>query len=61
MGTPLSKDGNHGYASRVLLAATREFEDLAEPENWPVAHRGHQGHERGGLRPPTTVTREKIA
>ncbi|MYV94678.1 hypothetical protein GT350_31360, partial [Streptomyces sp. SID1034] len=34
----LSKDGNHSYASRVMLAATREFEDLAEPEDWSVAH-----------------------
>lgn len=38
VGTALSKDGNHGYASRVMLAATREFEDLTEPEDWSVAH-----------------------
>ncbi|MCX5275430.1 helix-turn-helix domain-containing protein [Streptomyces virginiae] len=38
VGTALSKDGNHSYASRVMLAATREFEDLAEPEDWSVAH-----------------------
>ncbi|MFG2876771.1 helix-turn-helix domain-containing protein [Streptomyces sp. NPDC048337] len=38
VGTALSKDGNYSYASRVMLAATREFEDLAEPEDWSVAH-----------------------
>jgi transcriptional regulator with XRE-family HTH domain len=38
VGTALSKDGNHDYASRVMLAATREFEDLAEPDDWSVAH-----------------------
>ena len=38
MGTALSKDGNHDYAARVMLAATREFEDLAEPDDWSVAH-----------------------
>ncbi|MER5465448.1 hypothetical protein ABT010_33115, partial [Streptomyces sp. NPDC002668] len=39
VGTALSKDGNHGYAARVMRAATREFEDLAEPDDWSVAHR----------------------
>ncbi|MGW7452498.1 helix-turn-helix domain-containing protein [Streptomyces sp. NPDC054787] len=38
VGTALSKDGNHRYASRVMLAATREFEELAEPEDWSVTH-----------------------
>ncbi|MFI0982489.1 helix-turn-helix domain-containing protein [Streptomyces sp. NPDC021093] len=38
VGTALSKDGNHDYASRVMLAATREFEDLTEPDDWSVAH-----------------------
>ncbi|WP_328547779.1 hypothetical protein OG301_23035 [Streptomyces platensis] len=38
VGTSLSKDGHHGYAARVILAATREFEDLSEPEDWSVAH-----------------------
>ncbi|MEU9028268.1 hypothetical protein AB0D46_12140 [Streptomyces sp. NPDC048383] len=38
VGTALSKDGNHSYASRVMLGATRDFEDLGEPEDWSVAH-----------------------
>ncbi|MBT2383577.1 DNA-binding transcriptional regulator [Streptomyces sp. ISL-11] len=38
VGTALSKDGNHDYATRVMLAATRDFEDLAEPDDWSVAH-----------------------
>jgi hypothetical protein len=38
VGTALSKDGNHDYAARVMLAATREFEALSEPEDWSVAH-----------------------
>lgn len=38
VGTALSKDGNHDYAARVMTAATREFEDLAEPDDWSVAH-----------------------
>ncbi|WP_327703430.1 hypothetical protein [Streptomyces decoyicus] len=38
VGTALSKDGNHGYATRVMTAATREFEDLTEPDDWSVAH-----------------------
>jgi transcriptional regulator with XRE-family HTH domain len=38
VGTALSKDGQHDYATRVMLAATRDFEDLAEPEDWSVAH-----------------------
>ena len=37
-GTALSKHGNHDYAARVMLAATRDFEDLAEPDDWSVAH-----------------------
>lgn len=38
VGTALSKDGQHDYATRVMTAATREFEDLSEPEDWSVAH-----------------------
>ncbi|AGP57629.1 helix-turn-helix domain-containing protein [Streptomyces rapamycinicus] len=38
VGTALSKDGNHNYAARVMLAATREFENLSEPDDWSVAH-----------------------
>ncbi|MGW9240808.1 helix-turn-helix domain-containing protein [[Kitasatospora] papulosa] len=38
VGTALSKDGNHEYASRVMQAATRDFEDLQEPDDWSVAH-----------------------
>ncbi|MFH9422396.1 hypothetical protein [Streptomyces sp. NPDC017529] len=38
VGTALSKDGSHDYASRVMMAATRDFEDLAEPDDWSVAH-----------------------
>lgn len=34
----LSKDGQHDYATRVMKAATREFEILTEPEDWSVAH-----------------------
>ncbi len=26
------------YATRVIQAATREFEDLTEPDDWSVAH-----------------------
>ncbi|GAB2890417.1 hypothetical protein GCM10022245_27090 [Streptomyces mayteni] len=38
VGTALSKDGQHDYATRVMTAATRDFEDLAEPDDWSVAH-----------------------
>ncbi|MEU8776068.1 hypothetical protein [Streptomyces sp. NPDC048606] len=38
VGTTLSKEGQYGYATRVMLAATRDFEDLSEPEDWSVAH-----------------------
>ncbi|MEU6327348.1 hypothetical protein ABZ851_08690 [Streptomyces sp. NPDC047049] len=38
VGTALSKGGNNDYAARVMLAATREFENLAEPDDWSVAH-----------------------
>ncbi|MFD8149065.1 helix-turn-helix domain-containing protein [Streptomyces sp. NPDC059708] len=38
VGTALSKDGWHDYATRVMTAATRDFEDLAEPDDWSVAH-----------------------
>ncbi|MFI6941957.1 helix-turn-helix domain-containing protein [Streptomyces sp. NPDC050418] len=38
VGTALSKEGNHPYATTAMTAATREFEDLGEPEDWFVAH-----------------------
>ncbi|MDT0453413.1 helix-turn-helix domain-containing protein [Streptomyces hesseae] len=38
VGTALSKEGEHDYAGRVMLAATRDFEDLGEPDDWSVAH-----------------------
>jgi transcriptional regulator with XRE-family HTH domain len=37
VGTALSKDGDHDYASRVMADAAREFEDLGEAEDWSVA------------------------
>lgn len=38
VGTALSKGGEHDYATRVMKAAIRAFEELAEPEDWSVAH-----------------------
>lgn len=38
VGTALSKDGRHDYATRVMQAAIRDFEDLGEPDDWSVAH-----------------------
>jgi transcriptional regulator with XRE-family HTH domain len=38
IGTALSKEGNNEYATNVMAAATREFEELGEPEDWSVAH-----------------------
>ncbi|WP_308118344.1 helix-turn-helix domain-containing protein [Streptomyces buecherae] len=38
VGTALSKSGQCEYATSVMLAATRDFEDLAEPDDWSVAH-----------------------
>ncbi|WP_328720744.1 helix-turn-helix domain-containing protein [Streptomyces sp. NBC_00247] len=38
VGTALSKGGRHDYATRVMQAATRDFEDLTEPDDWSVAH-----------------------
>ncbi|MGP3753882.1 helix-turn-helix domain-containing protein [Streptomyces sp. IBSNAI001] len=38
VGTALSKNGRHDYATRVMQAATRDFEDLTEPDDWSVAH-----------------------
>ncbi|MEU8569144.1 hypothetical protein AB0C51_12415 [Streptomyces pathocidini] len=38
VGTALSKDGNNDHAVKVMTAATHDFEDLAEPEDWSVAH-----------------------
>ncbi|WP_318209442.1 MULTISPECIES: hypothetical protein [unclassified Streptomyces] len=37
VGTALSKDGNHDYAVRVMEEAIREFEGLAEQDDWSVA------------------------
>jgi hypothetical protein len=37
IGTALSKDGEHGHATRVMTEAAREFEDLGEAEDWSVA------------------------
>ncbi|MFF7328492.1 helix-turn-helix domain-containing protein [Streptomyces sp. NPDC008150] len=37
VGTVLSKNGDPGRAVRVMGSAVREFEDLAEPEDWSVA------------------------
>lgn len=38
VGTALSKDGQHDYATRIMQAATRDFETLTEPDDWSVAH-----------------------
>lgn len=38
IGTALSKNGEHAYATWVMTTATREFEELAEPEDWSIAH-----------------------
>lgn len=38
VGTALSKGGQHDYATRVMQTATRDFEDLTEPDDWSVAH-----------------------
>jgi tetratricopeptide (TPR) repeat protein len=38
IGTALSKEGRNDYAVQVMAAATREFEDLEEPDDWSVAH-----------------------
>lgn len=38
VGTALSKEGNNEYATAAMATATREFEDLGEPEDWSVAH-----------------------
>jgi tetratricopeptide (TPR) repeat protein len=37
IGTALSKDGQYDYATHVMAAAAREFEDLGEAEDWSVA------------------------
>ncbi|MFH9662969.1 helix-turn-helix domain-containing protein [Streptomyces sp. NPDC017248] len=37
VGTALSKEGSHAYATSVMVAATRAFEELGEPEDWSVA------------------------
>ncbi|AKN71110.1 hypothetical protein QR97_15955 [Streptomyces sp. PBH53] len=38
VGTALSKQGNNEYATQIMTAAARAFEDLGEPEDWSVAH-----------------------
>ncbi len=38
VGTALSKGGDNEYATSVMRKATREFEELGEPEDWSVAH-----------------------
>ncbi|MFF0724626.1 hypothetical protein [Streptomyces sp. NPDC004134] len=38
VGTALSKDGRHDYATRVMQSAIRDFEELAEPDDWSAAH-----------------------
>lgn len=38
IGTALSKEGKNDHAVQVMAPATREFEDLDEPEDWSVAH-----------------------
>ena len=38
VGTALTKNGEHAYATRVMTTATRDFEELGEPEDWSVAH-----------------------
>ncbi|MDH6143279.1 transcriptional regulator with XRE-family HTH domain [Kitasatospora sp. GP30] len=37
VGTALSKNGNHDYAATVIQAASRDFENLSEAEDWSVA------------------------
>jgi hypothetical protein len=37
IGTAVSKDGEHDHALRVMTAASREFEELDEAEDWAVA------------------------
>jgi uncharacterized SAM-binding protein YcdF (DUF218 family)/transcriptional regulator with XRE-family HTH domain len=38
IGTALSKESKNDYAIQVMTTATREFEDLEEPDDWSVAH-----------------------
>ncbi|WP_420707300.1 hypothetical protein [Streptomyces sp. NRRL F-2799] len=38
VGTALSKNGRHDYATHVMRTAIRDFEDLTEPDDWSVAH-----------------------
>ncbi|MFF4693405.1 helix-turn-helix domain-containing protein [Streptomyces sp. NPDC001307] len=38
VGTALSKEGDNEYATKIMATATREFEELGEPEDWSVAH-----------------------
>jgi len=38
IGTALSKEGRNDYAVQVMTTATREFENLEEPDDWSVAH-----------------------
>lgn len=38
IGTALSKAGKNDYAVQVMATATREFENLEEPDDWSIAH-----------------------
>jgi transcriptional regulator with XRE-family HTH domain len=38
VGTALSKDGEHDYAAQAMRAAIQDFDRLAEPDDWAVAH-----------------------
>ncbi|GAB4086334.1 hypothetical protein GCM10028784_29640 [Myceligenerans cantabricum] len=38
VGTALSKDGEYDYAAQAMRAAIQDFEHLAEPDDWAVAH-----------------------
>lgn len=38
VGTALSKDGEHDYAAQAMRAAIQDFDHLAEPDDWAVAH-----------------------
>ncbi|MCF4122061.1 hypothetical protein L1785_13845 [Antribacter sp. KLBMP9083] len=38
VGTALSKHGEHQYAARAMEQAIEDFDRLAEPDDWAVAH-----------------------
>lgn len=48
MGRVLSKSGDNDRAIEFMMCASREFEDLTEPENWSVAHQKIALAFRGG-------------